>query len=807
MREMQMREQMMKQMMKVKEQQKHLYTTENAKQLQYYQKFVYKTVGHELSINNENNIQSLKFIKQLEIKKLTLNQCEQVNFNDIPDQLQELQVIGDCKLNGIENSNIQSLICKYDMGQTYFHQQENALQRKTEYNFIPNLNNMKYLEYLQLSGFNQINFEDFANIKPLKHLDLSGNGQIFKSEFINLQSLTHLDMSRSNISNIESLNQIKSLQNVNLSNNKIVDISALQDLGNISHLNLSGNQITKPVFCENCSLIFLDLSYNERIDTTQLSNLVFVEQLFLVNTNIQDISFLTQLNNIKVLDISLNNINSLNSLSKMKQLTTLLASVNQIDSIADLHACQQLQTLLINQNKISDISVIQHMQMLEEVDVSNNSITDISHIQNLPNLLVFNGDNNVIKDISFLEQCQNLSELRLSHNLINNFNKINSTLSILVLEDNQIINIDNFLPQAKQLRTLSLINNYIFNERAYKEYKQSIGLQRVIDISYFKRNISQELSDEECVKLQQLFLGNLQEYLKNAHQKYDEYFSQKYCNSLRQSYVEHLDRIDRINFMNPFNDLEFSDERPDPEITQGLEIQNNQYLHNFQFVNEFNTCKILRITFSYNVCFERTPINIVHLCISSCKLKSIEGIQQMKQLQGLDLSRNKLVDISPLRLLSDLKSIDISSNQVVFVDSLKYLKCTNLDLYCNNIVKQQFQAINYSNSRIDRRFNILNQLDNIDDQIDNQEQTNFEIFIRITKQRPLNQQQQQYYNRVMAIRHAEEQFHQIMISQARKKPFEEMQPKFNSALVRNVHQLSHIAGKLAKFIIQETLFE
>ncbi|CAL6108946.1 Conserved_hypothetical protein [Hexamita inflata] len=450
MREMQMREQMMK----LKEQQKHLYTTDSAKQLQYYQKFAQNTVGHELSIKNEKYIQSLKFIKQLEVRKLILNQCEQVNFNDIPDQLQELQVIGDCKLNGIENSNIQSLTCIYGMRHTNFHQRENALLRNK--NFIPNLNNMKYLEYLQLSSFNQINFEDFANIKPLKHLNLSGNEQIFKAEFINLQSLTHLDMSRSNISNIESLNQIKSLQNVNLSNNKIVDISALQNLENISYLNLKSNQITKPVFCENCSLISLDLSYNELIDTTQLSNLVFVEQLCLVNTNLQDISFLTQLNNIKVLDISLNNINSLNGLSQMKQLTTLLASVNQIDSIADLHTCNQLQILLINKNKISDISVIQHMQMLEEVDVSNNTITDISHIQYLPNLLVFNGDNNVIKDISFLEKCKNLSELRLSHNLINNINKINSTLSILVLEDNQIINIDNFLPQAKQLRTLSL---------------------------------------------------------------------------------------------------------------------------------------------------------------------------------------------------------------------------------------------------------------------------------------------------------------------------------------------------------------
>ncbi|CAL5979410.1 Conserved_hypothetical protein [Hexamita inflata] len=289
MRDMQMREQIMK----LKEQQTHLYTTDNTKQLYYYQKFVQKTVGHELSINNEKYIQSLKFIKQLEVRKLILNQCQEVNFNDIPDQLQELQVIGDCKLNGIENSNVQSLTCIHDMRYTNFPQRVNALQRKKLYNFIPNLNNMKHLEYLQLNGFNQINFEDFANIKPLKLLNLSGNGQIFKAEFINLQSLTHLDMSCSNLSNIESLDQIKSLLNVNLSNNKIVDISALVNL-KIQYLNLRSNQISRPVFCENCSLIFLDLSYNELIDATQLSNLVFIEQLFLVSTNLQDISFLNR---------------------------------------------------------------------------------------------------------------------------------------------------------------------------------------------------------------------------------------------------------------------------------------------------------------------------------------------------------------------------------------------------------------------------------------------------------------------------------------------------------------------------------
>ncbi|PWA15620.1 hypothetical protein CCH79_00016640, partial [Gambusia affinis] len=80
---------------------------------------------------------------------------------------------------------------------------------------------------------------------------------------------------------------------------------------------------------------------------------------------------------------------------------------------------------------------------------------------------------------------------------------------------------------------------------------------------------------------------------------------------------------------------------------------------------------------------------LIHLCLKGNQLSSVEGLENLRNIQVLDLSRNCITSLSGLQNLRYLYFIDLEKNQIMEIEDLKYvidlLMLTNLNLLDNPV--------------------------------------------------------------------------------------------------------------------------
>jgi hypothetical protein len=185
-----------------------------------------------------------------------------------------------------------------------------------------------------------------------------------------ISSLMELDASSKGITFLKGLEHAKNLRSLDLDNNDISDISELAKLTNLEYLSLGSNKVSEVSALANLNkLTTLNLYANFRIiDIAPLSNLNYLEGLWLNFNKIKDIS----------------------PLRNLTTLETLYISANQISDISAIAGLTNLRLLYISNNNIRDISAISEMSKLKILRLDENPIDDLSIVKNLPNLTKFN---------------------------------------------------------------------------------------------------------------------------------------------------------------------------------------------------------------------------------------------------------------------------------------------------------------------------------------------------------------------------------------------------------------------------------
>lgn len=135
-----------------------------------------------------------------------------------------------------------------------------------------------------------------------------------------------------------------------------------------------------------------------------------------VEDRISDISALAEFENLTELYLGENEIEDLSPLRGMKQLKSLVLSGNRISDLGPLEDLDRLEYLNLNDNLISDISPLKRLVNLRRLILSANRITDISPLQDMDALTDLNLSDNMVRDIGVLEKLTELEEVNFRHN-------------------------------------------------------------------------------------------------------------------------------------------------------------------------------------------------------------------------------------------------------------------------------------------------------------------------------------------------------------------------------------------------------
>ena len=178
------------------------------------------------------------------------------------------------------------------------------------------------------------------------------------------------------------------------------------------------------------------LSASDTVGMPQLYQFVAVDSLHLAgNRQIRQLSPLSELRDLKYLDIS----------------NTAIKDLSPISNITFL------ETLNLANTPTSAIQFIKYADRLQDLNLSNTQIENISELVNLKSLRILRAEKSPIQSFAVLNQFKNLKELYLGESGFNNMENIKdlSNLEVLSLNKNFILNFS-FLSQLSSLRELDL---------------------------------------------------------------------------------------------------------------------------------------------------------------------------------------------------------------------------------------------------------------------------------------------------------------------------------------------------------------
>ena len=256
------------------------------------------------------------------------------------------------------------------------------------------------------------------------------------------------------IKDISGIKYFKNLTSLNLSRNHISDFSELSELHNLTDLDISFNNIV------NSDLSTPDSSsqgkdkpkgipINDNISNTLINLPNSIINLKANHINLSDLTWIKHMTNLEQLDVSFNNLKSIHIKDlQLDSLIKLNAAVNQITDISSISDLHNLKELDLIDNHIEGLSALQNLSKLQILQLGKNNISAISSLQQLETLQKLDLSNNNISSIFPLKQLKNLQKLDLSHNNVSDINLIsdlisNGKLADINLSENHINNIRN----------------------------------------------------------------------------------------------------------------------------------------------------------------------------------------------------------------------------------------------------------------------------------------------------------------------------------------------------------------------------
>lgn len=276
-------------------------------------------------------------------------------------------------------------------------------------------------------------------------------------------NLLYLDLSFSNIKEYNVMNsdgtKYYKLKYLNLSRNEITNFRFNTQFGNLEILNLSNNLINTFFAKSLCSLVILDLSYNDlkqfplnvcnfpKLESLDVSNNKFSGELVVMtaydklkkcnfsNNNITNLKFLHELNCLTDLNVSHNKISNVNCLPKSKSLRKLDISYNELNNFNIKRQLNKLRILKLNNNILINFLSDNLFPILKYLDLSDNYLEGNIKIYIPESLAVLNIKNNQTHLNKLYLYNDSFTNIRLA-----DFSGSNNIAKSLILKGTNIFN-------------------------------------------------------------------------------------------------------------------------------------------------------------------------------------------------------------------------------------------------------------------------------------------------------------------------------------------------------------------------------
>lgn len=173
------------------------------------------------------------------------------------------------------------------------------------------------------------------------------------------------------------------------------------DISSLSMIDAHGLGITNLAGLEKCvSLAALNLASNKISDVSALRSLKLVQQLFLQQNQIADITPLGEMKNLQYIELSNNKVKKIDALTACTNMASLYLSNNQITDLTPAFSFPRLATLYADGNKIKNLEGINQLRYLMTLSLNDNEISELKPLIGLNRLFSLYLEKNKIRDLS-----------------------------------------------------------------------------------------------------------------------------------------------------------------------------------------------------------------------------------------------------------------------------------------------------------------------------------------------------------------------------------------------------------------------
>lgn len=181
-------------------------------------------------------------------------------------------------------------------------------------------------------------------------------------------------------------------------------------------------------------LTLLDLHYTLVDDLSPLAGMTNLTSLDLSDTHVSDLSILSSLTGLTTLRLSGVRAHDFSVLSDLTDLISLDLSSTALRDLSILSSLTKLTSLNLSATPVSDISVLSNLMELDSLNLSYTQISDLSALSGLSGLVSLNLSGAKFSDISALSILRGLNSLRLSSTKVNNISALSGLTNLTSLD-------------------------------------------------------------------------------------------------------------------------------------------------------------------------------------------------------------------------------------------------------------------------------------------------------------------------------------------------------------------------------------